>query len=256
MNKSRYLVVGSAGRIGWSVSSRLVTSGNHVIGVDSDVEQLKQMESELNKKGNGRFTGYVCDVKREGALEATLFKIMDLEGAIDGALYAAYPRTATWGSSNIENVKETDIEKDLMWQLGMPIIFARTVIECMRKSKKEGAVILVSSIQGIRAPKFEHYKGTSMVSPAVYAAVKGGLISTTKWLARYYGNTGIRVNCVSPGGIRDNQPESFQRNYRNDCCNIGMLEPNDISVCIVDLLRPEYRALTGQNIVIDDGWSL
>ena len=77
-----------------------------------------------------------------------------------------------------------------------------------------GNLIHISSIQGISAPKFEHYEGTNMSSPIEYSAIKSGVIAITKWLAKKYKNMNIRVNCVSPGGILDNQPIKFLEKYR------------------------------------------
>ena len=70
-------------------------------------------------------------------------------------------------------------------------------------------LVLISSIQGIQAPKFEHYKNLNMNSPIEYSAIKSGIISITKYLSKYYRNKNIRINCVSPGGIKDNQPRLF-----------------------------------------------
>ena len=95
-----------------------------------------------------------------------------------------------------------------------------------------------------------------MTSPIEYAAIKAGIISITRWLAKYYSNQSIRVNCVSPGGIIDNQPEQFISRYRESCTNFGMLKSEQVSSAIIFLLSPEGEAINGQNLVIDDGWSI
>ena len=63
-----------------------------------------------------------------------------------------------------------------------------------------------------------------MISPIEYSAIKAGLISITKYLAKYYKGNNIRVNCISPGGIKDNQEEIFIRKYR-ESCNNNYLDP-------------------------------
>ena len=95
-----------------------------------------------------------------------------------------------------------------------------------------------------------------MVSPVEYSAIKAGLIAVTKYLSKYYKNKKIRVNCVSPGGILDNQPKIFINNYRKVCNEKGLLHPEDVVRTILFLLSDESRHINGQNIVIDDGWSL
>ena len=59
------------------------------------------------------------------------------------------------------------------------------------------------------------YEGTEITPPAQYAAIKGGLISFTRYLASYYGQKSIRINCISPGGIFDNQNPIFVEKYCN-----------------------------------------
>ena len=106
------------------------------------------------------------------------------------------------------------------------------------------------------APKFQHYEGTNMISPIEYSAVKAGIISITKYLAKYCSNQNIRVNCISPGGIKNNQPNKFLKKYKKDCSSKGMLDPEDLNGSLLMLISDYSQFITGQNIVIDDGWSL
>ena len=95
-----------------------------------------------------------------------------------------------------------------------------------------------------------------MNSPIEYTAIKSGTIGISKWLAKYYKNKNIRVNCISPGGILDNQDKSFLRKYKNSCLSKGMLEPRDLSGAIVFLLSDNSKYINGQNLIVDDGWSI
>ena len=95
-----------------------------------------------------------------------------------------------------------------------------------------------------------------MSSPIEYSAIKAGIISITKWLAKYSFNLGLRVNCISPGGIKDNQNEIFLDKYRQDCSNTGMLSAHHVSGTVIFLLSEYSCAINGQNIIVDDGWSL
>ena len=95
-----------------------------------------------------------------------------------------------------------------------------------------------------------------MSSPIEYSAIKSGIISITKWLAKYYKNKNIKVNCLSPGGIIDNQPKSFLEQYKKSCFSKGMLNPEDLNGTILFLLSDASKYISGQNIIIDDGWSI
>ena len=72
-----------------------------------------------------------------------------------------------------------------------------------------GNIINIGSIYGFTAPRFEIYEGTEMTTSVEYAAIKGAIINLTKYLASYLGKYNIRVNCISPGGVYDNQPKTF-----------------------------------------------
>lgn len=124
------------------------------------------------------------------------------------------------------------------------------------QKKGGGSLIHISSIQGVAAPKFDHYEGTGMVSPIEYSAIKAGIVSITRYLAKYCKNQNIRVNCISPGGILSGQPESFLSNYKKDCLSKGMLDATDITGALMFLLSDQSKYISGQNIIIDDGWSL
>ena len=119
-----------------------------------------------------------------------------------------------------------------------------------------GNLVHISSIHGISAPKFEHYEGSDMVSPIEYSAIKAGIISIARYLAKYCNNQNIRVNCISPGGILDKQPDSFLKKYRSSCQSKGMLDAVDIAGALSFLLSDHSKYINGQNIIVDDGWSL
>ena len=139
--------------------------------------------------------------------------------------------------------------------LGSNIIFAQRFSKLFLK-QKYGNIIFISSILGFNAPKFHHYINTSMHPPIEYGASKAGIIQITKYLAKYYKDKNIRFNCISPGGIKDSQPASFLKKYRSDTLNKGMLDSKDILGALLFLLSNESLFINGQNIVIDDGWSL
>ena len=119
-----------------------------------------------------------------------------------------------------------------------------------------GNIINIASIQGVAAPKFEHYEGTVMTSPIEYTSAKSAIIAISRYMAKFLAGKKIRVNCISPGGILENQPKSFLKNYKASCTSKGMLDTNDLSGTLIYLLSNHSRYINGQNIIVDDGWSL
>jgi NAD(P)-dependent dehydrogenase (short-subunit alcohol dehydrogenase family) len=91
--------------------------------------------------------------------------------------------------------------------------------------------------------------------PAAYSAIKGGLINFTRYLSSYLGKNNIRVNAISPGGIYNNQDLRFVGKY-NEKVPLGRMgKPSDISPAVVFLLSEDSSYITGQNIIIDGGWT-
>jgi NAD(P)-dependent dehydrogenase (short-subunit alcohol dehydrogenase family) len=91
--------------------------------------------------------------------------------------------------------------------------------------------------------------------PAAYSAIKGAIVNFSRYLAAYLGPSGVRVNTVSPGGIFDNQNLIFVNNYNKKVPLRRMGYPNDISPSVSFLLSNESNYITGQNLIIDGGWT-
>ena len=128
--------------------------------------------------------------------------------------------------------------------------------ELLLKTSADGAIINIGSIYGIAAPKNEIYNGTDMNNIAAYAAGKAGLIQLTKWLASTLAPN-IRVNSISLGGIeRSNQEPIFVLNYSNRTPLKRMGKEEDIIGVLTLFAGDDARYITGQNIVIDGGWTL
>ena len=95
-----------------------------------------------------------------------------------------------------------------------------------------------------------------MTSPIEYSVIKAGIISLTKYLSKYFRKKNIRVNCVSPGGIEDNQHSKFKKRYRESCNSKGLLNSKDVVSAIKFLISSDSKYINGHNLIVDDGWSL
>jgi NAD(P)-dependent dehydrogenase (short-subunit alcohol dehydrogenase family) len=179
--------------------------------------------------------------------------VVEQHRRIDGLVNNAYPRTDDWGSS-FEDMSIESLQKNVNWQLNSYLNFCREVIPAM-KSEKEGSIINMASIYGVVGNDFTIYEGTGMEPPVAYSAIKGGLINATRFLASKYGKEGLRFNCVSPGGIFDHQPESFVKAYEKKVPMKRMGNPDDIAPVVSFLLSEEAKYITGQNLIVDGGWT-
>jgi len=254
LNEQVVLITGAVGRIGSEVAKRLHREGASLILNDINAESLAALEDSFNQQRPSSCFSIPIDITLEKGINEVLIVASGHYPRIHSAVHSAYPHSKSWGT-RIENLEAEALFKDLSMQLGGAILFSKLMMKYFQEHGG-GNLLHVSSIQGISAPKFEHYQGTEMHSPIEYSAIKAGVISVTQWLAKYFANQNIRVNCISPGGILAGQPESFLDSYRASCTNIGMLEADHVASVAVFLLSEAAAAVNGQNFVVDDGWSL
>ena len=252
MIKKTILITGSCGRIGSSIANMLFKKKKYnLILVDSDKKKIKIQKKKFN---NDSVNSLTINLNSKKNIDLLFLKSLKISKKIDTVIHCAYPKSKEWGK-RFERVKEKFLREDLFNHLGITILFCQNILKHFLKFKN-GNLILISSIQGIQAPKFEHYEDLNMSSPIEYSAIKSGIISITKYLAKYYKKNNIRINCISPGGIEDNQPKKFKSRYKRSCNSKGLLSGNDVANTALFLISKESQFINGQNIVVDDGWLL
>jgi len=250
MIKKTIIVTGGFGTIGFALSKSLLEQGHKVIIVDNKIKKIKNLK--FNK-----FNVFVLktNLNNENEIKKLISLCTKKFKKVDALVHCAYPKTKDWGVK-LEKLKQKSLNENLINQLGSTIIVSKNIINLFLK-QNYGNLILLSSIMGLNNPKFKTYKGTNMSSPIEYSAIKSGIISITKYLAKYYSKKNLKINCLSPGGIIDNsQKKKFIRNYKKECNSKGLLDPKDVVNAINFLLSEKSNFISGQNIVVDDGYSL
>ena len=235
------VVTGGSGLLGRSILNYIEQNGG--IGINAELHDRDDIGSGIVK----------CDVTNLDSVTNALDSIKLKYGKIDGLVNNAYPRTSDWGAK-FEEIKLESWRKNVDMQMNSVFICSQAVLKIM-KEQGNGTIVNMSSIYGSVGPDFTVYCGTSMTMPAAYSAIKGGIVNFTKYLASYYGPFGIRVNCVSPGGIFDNQQDAFVKQYEKKVPMRRMGLPKDISPAVGFLLSDEAEYITGQNLMVDGGWT-
>ena len=235
----------------------LLTGGNGLLGKCIHENLLHQgatvINADIEAKDSDDFTTLHCDITNEPSIKRTVAMVLKHYGRIDGLINNAYPRTKDWGVK-FEDIPFLSWQKNIDFQLNSYFLLSQTVLASM-KEKKSGSIVNIGSVYGIVGPDFSIYEGTEMTMPAAYSAIKGGLINLTRYLASYYGPYQVRINCVSPGGVFDNQPEKFVQNYNKKVPMRRMAAPGDIAPAVSFLLSDDASYITGQNLIIDGGWT-
>ena len=256
MLKNKLIVVtGGAGLIGKEFIKAIVENKGIAIIADINEEVGKQAKESLSIELNTSNIDFVkLDITSKNSLNECIGYLDKNYGKIDALVNNAYPRNKNY-ARHFFDVEYDDFVENLGLNLGGYFATSQQFAKYFQ-NQGYGNIINISSIYGVIAPKFEVYEGTSMTMPVEYAAIKSGLIHLTKYMAKYFKGMNIKVNTLSPGGIFDNQNKIFLEKYKDECLNKGMLDKNDLKGTLVYLLSDMSRYVNGQNIVVDDGFSL
>jgi NAD(P)-dependent dehydrogenase (short-subunit alcohol dehydrogenase family) len=244
------VVTGGAGLIGSTLCEGLAEHGATVVLVDIDADTAEDVARSID----GEIIVKSLDINSEVAVEALFDSVVDSFGSVDILVNSAYPRNENYGRA-YEDVSVTDWEENIRLNLNSYYLTCHKASEIM-KDQGGGNIINVGSIYGTQAPDFDIYTGTEMTSPVEYAAIKGAVINFTRYLASYLGRYGIRANVLSPGGVFDDQDERFVEQYESRTPLSRMADPEDLKGPIVYLSADSSRYMTGQNLIIDGGWTV
>jgi NAD(P)-dependent dehydrogenase (short-subunit alcohol dehydrogenase family) len=241
LNGKVIIITGGNGLIGRSLVNKIISENGICINVD------------LHNKTTADLSNIICDVTNDKSIDDAINLVLEKYGKIDGLVNNAYPRTDDWGEK-FEKISIDSWRLNIDMQLNSVFVFCQKVLPHMA-SKNIGSIVNIGSIYGTVGPDFNIYNNTELTMPAAYSAIKGGVINFTRYLSSYYGKNNIRVNCVSPGGVFNSQPLEFVKNYENKVPMQRMANPEDISPAVSFLLSDDSSYITGQNLIIDGGWT-
>jgi NAD(P)-dependent dehydrogenase (short-subunit alcohol dehydrogenase family) len=241
------LVTGGLGLIGKEIVRGLNDFGASVCVADIDERQMKGLEN-LAAVNFQHF-----DITSEDSIRQALAAVIGQFKKIDILVNCAYPRTSDWG------VKCEDVSYD-SWKMNVNNHLGGYFLCCQKvaaqmKLQEGGSIINLASIYGVIAPDFSIYEGSTMTNPVAYSAIKGGVIAFSKYMATYYAKDHIRVNCISPGGVFDNQANSFVEKYAAKTPLGRMASQKDIVGAVLYLASDASSYVTGHNLLVDGGWT-
>lgn len=261
------VVTGAAGLIGGNHCRALAGAGAHVVATDISGERCGELAAAIGHEGAGapnRVIGVGADVTDPGSLRHLRDRTLEEFGRIDilvnnAAINDMFENPAAAGElSKFENYPLEMFRRSLDVNVTGIFLCAQTIgTEIARGGG--GSIINVASTYGIVAPDQSLYKrpdGTqSFYKSAAYPVTKGAVISFTRFLAAYWGNAGVRVNTLSPGGVENSQDEYFIHNYSARTPLARMAAPTDYMGALIFLASDASSYMTGANLVVDGGWT-
>ena len=269
LSKKTALVVGGRGFLGRRFSKALAESGAQVFAADLPELSPAASSDSLAQVQHETVTQLDLDVTDPKAVRSVVEKVVAAASRIDVLLYCATAKPQDF----YKPFTDCSLEG---WQLVLHVeldgLFLVTQeVGKVMEQQRNGSVIFLSSIYGIVGNDQRIYQGANLpqlyagvrsgeqkqiYSHAVYAAAKGAVISLTRYLAAYWGNHNIRVNCVSPGGLaHPGENEEFVSRYSERVPLGRKAGLDEINGAIVFLASNEAGYITGHNLVVDGGWT-
>lgn len=247
------LVTGSVGLLGLKMCEALCEYDAQVVMTDINKKKLDGASKELNLKYPQKVFSVYIDIVDEKSVRDGVQYALDMSGSVDVLINNAYPYNKHYGRV-YEDIEFKDWRENVDMHLNGYFNVTHKVSKVMMK-KKSGNIINIASIYGVLGPHFEIYKDLGITMPSEYSAIKGGIINFTRYLATYLAPYNIRVNSISPGGIYDKQSPSFVKRYCKEVPLGRMASPQDIVGGVIYLASDASSYVTGQNLLIDGGWS-
>ena len=249
------IITGGAGLIGQEFVKSIIEQQGIAVIADVNEEVAFQVKEKLSHELHSSSIDLIhLDISSKESITAMINILHDRYGRIDALVNNAYPRNKNYGR-HFFDVDYDDFCQNLNINLGGYFLTSQQLALYFQK-QGHGNIVNIASIYGVIAPKFEIYNNTEMSMPVEYAAIKSAIVHLTKYMAKYFKGLNIRVNTLSPGGVFDNQATPFLEAYREQCINKGMLDKSDLCGTLVYLLSDMSAYVNGQNLVVDDGFSL
>jgi len=246
------VVAGGAGLIGKEIVKALAQAGSSVVVADIEEAKAKRLIAELERADLDVLHAHF-DITDMENLQEHITGLIGLLEYIDIWVNCAYPRTPDWGK-RVEDVSLESWRKNVDMHLNSYAMASKYVAEMMKA--RGGTIINFGSIYGVLGGDFTLYEGTEMTLPMAYSAIKGGIINLSRYLASYFGGYNVRVNSICPGGVFDNQPPVFVKNYSKKVPLKRMAQPEEVASVVLFLASDAASYVTGSTIMVDGGWSV
>ncbi len=254
------LVTGAGGLLGTEHVIALSEAGASVAACDIDYDKAAKAIYNITTPG----MAFQMDISSKDSIKNAFEKILHIFGTVDILVNNAAIDDKF--CSNSEAIKMTAFENYPLewWQRSLDVnltgmfLCSQTIGSHMAQ-KGYGSIINIASTYGVVAPDQRLYcdeRGKQLFykSP-VYPTTKGAVIAFTRYLAAYWGQRGVRVNCLSPGGVENGQDDTFVGCYSARTILNRMARPHEYRGAIVFLASDASSYMTGANLIVDGGWT-
>jgi NAD(P)-dependent dehydrogenase (short-subunit alcohol dehydrogenase family) len=246
------IVTGAAGWLGSAMSRALAEAGATLVVTSRHEDQARAFAASLPGEGH---LGLGFEQAETDTIPAFVAEVVDRLGRIDVLVNNAYGGTAP----TIDTATAEDFDNAFHTGVTAYFLLAREVVSHLRDRHAPGSIINIASMYGVVASYPDAYTDLPINSPPNYHALKGGVVHLTRHLAAYWAAHNIRVNAISPGpfpkpAVQDRLPEFIDRlSAKVPLGRMG--RPEELKGLVVLLASDAGSYITGQNILVDGGWT-
>lgn len=248
------LLTGGYGYLGKGAAESLAHHGATVYVLGRTKEKFNKAFTGNKYVGKTLFFEF-CDVSQTESIADAFKNVNVIEGKIDVLINNAF----YLDGQDPLTMSDEDWETGIDGTLNSVFRCIREVIPYIEKSTAP-RIINVSSMYGVVAPEFDVYKNfPEMLNPPHYGAAKAGVVHLSKYYASYLGDKGITVNTVTPGPYPPEQVQEkkeFIEELNKQTCLKRIGKPEDLAGTFVFLSSDAAGYITGQNIIVDGGWTI
>ncbi len=255
------VVTGAAGQLGQAYTRAFLEAGARVAALDLE-DPDPALEALTKAYPDGLMT-HPADVTDKPSLQTALQAITATHGVpdvlINNAAIDSPPSAPPAENGPFEDYPEASWDRVLDVNL-KGIFLTCQVFGAAMAGAGRGSIVNIASIYGAVSPdqglyQYRRDRGEVFYKPVAYSASKSGIYNLTRYLASYWGNTGVRVNTLTLAGVFNHQDNEFLDAY---CARIPigrMAEPADYEGPVLFLASEASRYMTGADLVVDGGWT-
>lgn len=258
LNGKVAIVTGAAGLLGEQHAIAISSVGANVVLSDVNMEICEQRASQISEQSGVQAVALSCDVTQKAAWQKLLDWVLAKFGRVDVLVNnAAFTNQSR--SANYEAVFPDFPLED--WRQILEVNLTGIFLGCQVVGKqmlqqKSGSIINMASLYGIVSPNHRMYPGTGIHQPVAYSVSKAGVIALTRYLAALWAEKGVRVNCITPGGVYNEHSDQFAERYASLSPMGRMAQKEEMRGALIYLASSASSYCTGHNLVVDGGWTI
>ena len=251
------IVTGGRGLYGASIAQGLCEAGATVVIASRNGGACEEYAKELRAIGHSA-VGMPLDLSNDESITALADAVAEKFGRIDILVNNAVDRS---NLTSLDGATREKLQASMSTNLNGQILLSQAVIPYMKKQGK-GSIINIGSMRGLDCPHFPFYPEAMREQAVNYTTEKWAMEGLTRFMAGRYGEYGIRVNSIAPGGFNpglanaSEDGKKFVETYIANCPLHTWAGEDDIKGPVVFLASDAANYVTGATVVMDGGWTI